>query len=77
MKKKIQESDCDEDGQEERNESGTSGEDISDEWDKSVPEKGDFLVVAFSGKKKVHNYVCIVQNIIHKDEIEALSTITK
>lgn len=36
-------------------------------------EKGEFLFVQFPGKKIMYQYVCVVQNILCKDETEIMS----
>lgn len=59
-------------------ESGSSVEDVSDEFNNSDPtnenfNKGDFVLILFPGKKKSYTYLCIIQNIIEEDfEVMAL-----
>ncbi|CAH0562824.1 unnamed protein product [Brassicogethes aeneus] len=70
---------------EEWSESGSSLDDVSEEHFTSdsdneplvkiaKPEKkikkGDFYLVSFPGKKKAHNYVCTILNVLNKNEME-------
>lgn len=68
--------------------SGNSMDDISDEridderngdidrakyLDISSIKQSDYIIVTFPGKKKFHEYVCIVQKVTNKDNIEVMA----
>lgn len=70
----------DEEIDEERNEEENrkiihdENEEERNEEDKRV-KQGDYVIVKFPGKKKYYRYVCIVQKIINKSELDVMAMV--